>query len=137
MQRPEAALLDRVLLSRGGNPVTVTLAFFLLAGLTGLPVYPLCFPGGFVPVYLDQQGNILFYLNIFKQGTIFAEDTLRQFFEEIGMTYNPENLRIEEERALLSIYAELLSFVYKNNGDEVVGRRIDRVIELLGGRRYL
>lgn len=137
MQRPEAALLDRVLLSRGGNPVTVTLAFFLLAGLTGLPVYPLCFPGGFVPVYLDQQGNILFYLNIFKQGTIFAEDTLRQFFEEIGMTYNPENLRIEEERALLSIYAELLSFVYKNNGDEVMGRRIDRVIELLGGRRYL
>ncbi len=137
MQRPEAALLDRVLLSRGGNPVTVTLAFFLLAGLTGLPVYPLCFPGGFVPVYLDQQGNILFYLNIFKQGTIFAEDTLRQFFEEIGMTYNPENLRIEEERALLSIYAELLSFVYKNNGDEVVGRRIDRVIELLGGRKYL
>lgn len=137
MQRPEAALLDRVLLSRGGNPVTITLAFFLLAGLTGLPVYPLCFPGGFVPVYLDQQGNILFYLNIFKQGTIFAEDTLRQFFEEIGMTYNPENLRIEEERALLSIYAELLSFVYKNNGDEVVGRRIDRVIELLGGRKYL
>jgi hypothetical protein len=53
------------------------------------------------------------------------------------MTYNPENLRIEEERAILSIYAELLSFVYKNNGDEVVGRRIDRVIELLGGRRYL
>ena len=137
MQRPEAALLDRVLLSRGGNPVTVTLAFFLLAGLTGLPVYPLCFPGGFVPVYLDQQGNILFYLNIFKQGTIFAEDTLKQFFEEIGMAYNPENLRIEEERALLSIYAELLSFVYKNNGDQVVGHRIDRVIGLLGGRRYL
>lgn len=137
MQKPDAALLDRVLLSRGGNPVTVTLAYFLLAGLTGLPVYPLCFPGGFVPVYLDQHGNILFYLNIFKQGTIFAEDTLRQFFEEIGMAYNPENLRIEEERALLSIYAELLSFVYKNSGDQVVGDRIDRVIELLGGRRYL
>lgn len=137
MQDSEKALMDRVLLSRGGNPVTVTLVYFLLAGAVGLPVYPLCFPGGFVPVYLDNDGKILFYLNIFKKGAIFVEDTLRQFFEDIGMVYSPDSLRIEQERALLSIYAELLAFVYRNNGDNESVTRMERVVSVMGGKRFL
>jgi len=129
--------MDRVLLSRGGNPVTVTLVYFLLAGAVGLPIYPLCFPGGFVPVYLDNDGKILFYLNIFKKGAIFVEDTLRQFFEDIGMVYSPDSLRVEQERALLSIYAELLAFVFRNNGDNVSVTRMERVVSVMGGKRFL
>ncbi len=137
MQDSEKALMDRVLLSRGGNPVTVTLVYFLLAGAVGLPIYPLCFPGGFVPVYLDNDGKILFYLNIFKKGAIFVEDTLRQFFEDIGMVYSPDSLRVEQERALLSIYAELLAFVFRNNGDNVSVTRMERVVSVMGGKRFL
>jgi regulator of sirC expression with transglutaminase-like and TPR domain len=137
MQDSEKALMDRVLLSRGGNPVTVSLVYFLLAGAVGLPVYPLCFPGGFVPVYLDNDGKILFYLNIFKKGAIFVEDTLRQFFEDIGMVYNPDSLRVEQERALLSIYAELLAFVFRNNGDNVSVTRMERVVSVMGKKRFL
>ena len=65
MTMEESALIDRVILSRGGNPVSITLAYFLLARAVGLPIYPLCFTGGFVPVYLTNEGQILFYLNIF------------------------------------------------------------------------
>jgi regulator of sirC expression with transglutaminase-like and TPR domain len=137
MTQPGQAMLDRVILSRGGNPVTVTLLYFLLAQAVGLPVYPLCFPGGFVPVYLEKNGNILFYLNIFKNGNIFFENTLKQFFDEIGIPYNQEELKVEQERALLSIYAELLAFVYKNAEVNEVADRIEEVIEMMGGRRYL
>ena len=123
--------MDRVLLSRSGNPIAVSLSYFLLANAVGLPIYPLSFPGGFVPVYLDEHGKILFYLNIFKQGTIFLENTLKHFFEDMGMPYNPELLKIEQERALLKIYAEFLSFIYKKNGEEHIMNRIDRVIALI------
>ncbi|MDP3452673.1 MAG: transglutaminase family protein [Bacteroidales bacterium] len=133
----EGALADRVLLSRGGNPVTISLLYFLLSRSAGLPVYPLCFTGGFVPVYLDNDGKILFYLNIFKQGSIFLEETLVQFFDDIGMKYEPESLKIEQERALVAIYTELLGFIYKNKGNTKIYERIERVTELFGGRRYL
>lgn len=127
-----SALIDRVLLSRAGNPVTVTLLYFLLASSVGLPIYPLGFPGGFVPVYLDNNGNILFYLNIFKQGSIFLENTLKQFFDEMGMPYKPALLKVEQERALLKIYAEFLSFIYKKNDREHIVSRMDRVVGLIG-----
>jgi len=137
LTRIESSLIDRVLLSRAGNPVTVTLSYFLLANAVGLPVYPLSFPGGFVPVYLNNEGGILFYLNIFKQGTIFLENTLKQFFEDMGISYNPELLKIEQERSLLSIYAEFLSFIYKKNSNEQVMKRIDRVVLLIGEKKPL
>lgn len=137
MQRRDNARIDTVILSRAGNPVAISLTYFLLARAAGLPVYPLCFTGGFVPVYLSTEGNIEFYLNIFKQGAIFLEDTLVQFFEDIGMSYNPESLKIEEERALLTIYAELLNFVYKNNGNQLVCERMEKVVKALGGSRFL
>ncbi len=133
----EGALADRVLLSRGGNPVTISLLYFLLSRAAGLPIYPLCFTGGFVPVYLDNDGKILFYLNIFKQGSIFLEETLVQFFDDIGMKYDPESLKIEQERALVAIYAELLGFIFKKSGNSRVYERVERVSELFGGRRYL
>ncbi len=137
MQYSESALIDRVLLSRGGNPVSISLAYFLLSRSVGLPVYPLCFPGGFVPVYLDNEGKIVFYLNIFKQGSIFLEETLKQFFEDIGMVYNPESLKIEQERALVAIYSELLGFIYKNEDNALVISRMEKLSQLLGGRKYL
>jgi regulator of sirC expression with transglutaminase-like and TPR domain len=137
MQYSESALIDRVLLSRGGNPVSISLAYFLLSRSVGLPVYPLCFPGGFVPVYLDNEGKIVFYLNIFKQGSIFLEETLKQFFEDIGMVYNPESLKIEQERALVAIYSELLGFIYKNEDNALVVSRMEKLSQLLGGRKYL
>ena len=137
MQHSESALIDRVLLSRGGNPVSISLAYFLLSRSVGLPIYPLCFPGGFVPVYLDNEGKIIFYLNIFKQGSIFLEETLMQFFEDIGMVYNPESLKIEEERALVAIYAELLGYIYKSEENFQVVSRMEKISTLFGGRRFL
>jgi regulator of sirC expression with transglutaminase-like and TPR domain len=137
LQSEESALADRVLLSRAGNPVSITIIYFLLARAAGLPIYPLCFTGGFVPVYLDNDGKIVFYLNIFKQGTIFLEDTLMQFFEDIGMQYNPESLKVEQERALIAIYAELLAFIYRNNGNTKIYERMERITGILGGIKYL
>lgn len=133
----EGALIDRVLLSRVGNPVSVTLLYFLLAGSVGLPIYPLSFPGGFVPVYLDNSGKILFYLNVFKQGAIFLEGTLKQFFEDIKTSYSPELLKVEQERDLLAIYTEFLSFIYKKNANEHIAERMERVVILIdGGQKY-
>ncbi len=137
IQKEENALINKVIDSRGGNPVAISLLYFLLSRSVGLPIYPLCFPGGFVPVYMDSENKILFYLNIFKGGAIFLEDSLKQFFEDIGLVYSTESLKIEQDRALVSIYAELLNYLYKSQNKQKISDRVERILTLFGERRYL
>ncbi|MFA5714036.1 MAG: transglutaminase family protein [Bacteroidales bacterium] len=133
----EYALIDRSLLSRGGNPVMITIIYLLIAQKSGIPLYPLCFLGGFVPVYLNPKGEILFYLNIFREGLIFGEDTLRQFFTDLQLTYNPKSFSLEQERALVSIYMEMLYYILTIEELNSKGERIKRAMGLLGSKRYL
>jgi len=137
IQNEENALINKVIESRSGNPVAISLLYFLLSRSVGLPVFPLCFPGGFVPVYMDTENNILFYLNIFKGGAIFLEDNLKQFFEDIGLVYTNDNLKIEQDRALVSIYAELLNYLYKSQNKNNLSERMERILGIFGERRYL
>jgi hypothetical protein len=90
-----------------------------------------------VPVYLDSDNKILFYLNVFKGGSIFLEDSLKQFFDDIGLIYSTESLKIEQDRALVSIYAELLNYLYKSQNMNNLTVRVERILSLFGERRYL
>lgn len=137
VQKEENALINRVIESRNGNPVAISLLYFLLSRSVGLPIFPICFQGGFVPVYMDTENNILFYLNIFKGGSIFLEDNLKQFFEDIGLVYTVDSLKIEQDLALVSIYAELLSYLYKSQNKNRISEKIERILSFFGDRRYL
>lgn len=137
VQNEDSALINTVFESRSGNPVAISLIYFLLSRSVGLPIFPLCFPGGFVPVYMDKESNILFYLNIFKGGAIFLEDSLKQFFDGIGLVYSEESLKIEQDRALVSIYAELLNYLYKSQNNSRLSEKMERILNIFGDRRYL
>ncbi len=137
IQNEENALINNVIDSKKGNPVSISLIYFMLARLAGLPIYPLCFPGGFVPVYLDNENRILFYLNIFKKGSIFLEDSLKQFFDDIGLLYTTESLKVEQDKSLVSIYAELLNYLYKSQEKFKMSDRMERILSVFGERRYL
>lgn len=133
----ESASIERALLSRSANPIVLTLIYFLISRMSGLPIYPLCFKGGFVPVYLDNNGKILFYLNIFKKGDIFSEDTLMEYIKDLNIELFNESLRIEQERALVSIYCEMLYFVSKRLAERGLHARMQKVIDAIGGPKYL
>ncbi len=131
------ALINSVLVLKEGNPIAISLLYFMLCRKTGLPVYPLCFPGGFVPVYVDNYGKIIFYLNIFKSGAIFLEDNLKAFFGEIGMIYDRSKLNVRQDKALISIYCELLCYMYKTQSNDEKLKLSERMLEVIGEERYL
>ena len=69
MAEPACAQLPSVLTQRKGNPIAIAYLYFLLAEENGLPFYPLCFPGGFVPAWLED-GKELFYIDLQAEGDI-------------------------------------------------------------------
>ena len=135
MRSEECALINRVFDSRKGNPVAVSLIYFMLSGSVGLPIHPMCFSGGFIPAYIDKRGEVLFYLNVFNRGAIFTKEHLKDIpgFAEMGDT----EISVGQERALASIYVEMLMFVYENISYSYKKPLLEEIQILLGSDKKL
>jgi hypothetical protein len=128
--------LDLVIESRKGNPVSVSILYFLLARVAGLNVYPLCFPGGLIPVYQESGAN-QFYINIFKEGEIFGEDKLKYFLKHQGFDLSFDEFSVREDNILMTIYLESMMIMYDNLGNEADASTAERALKMTGEERFL
>ena len=136
----ESSLLMNVLSNRKGSPFALSLLYFIIAQTAGLPVYPLCFTGGFVPVY-EENGKVLFNINVFHQGEIFMENNISKIVQSqasaMGVNVDIGEAVVKKDHSILVMYLEFLQMLYSNSGDSVAQMDIDDAIEILGGKRYL
>lgn len=134
--RESTTVLTSVLSSRHGIPLSISLVYFLLARCVGLEVYPMCFPGGFVPSYVEND-KILFYMDIFREGEIFSESRLKYYLENQGVDIDTSAFEVRDDRTLLLVYLEVLHFMYTQKGDEYIVSVLDRALRLFGDERVL
>lgn len=134
--RESTTVLTSVLSSRHGIPLSISLVYFLLARCIGLEVYPMCFPGGFVPSYVEND-KILFYMDIFREGEIFSESRLKYYLENQGVDIDTSAFEVRDDRTLLLVYLEVLHFMYTQKGDEYIVSVLDRALRLFGDERVL
>lgn len=123
--------------SRNGSAISITLIYFIIARLSGIQIYPLCFKGGLIPVYV-KNNKILFYIDIFKKGEIFNEDKLISFFE--GQKSDNDSsiiFEVREDRVLTIIYIETLIQFYSEKKKYKIVDILNRAIEYFGDERFL
>ncbi|HON55051.1 MAG TPA: transglutaminase family protein, partial [Bacteroidales bacterium] len=118
---------------RDGSSITVSIIYFLLARSVGVEIHPLCFSGGLIPVFTDEKGKLLFYLNLFKGGELLVTKNFDDILRDRGIDFNFNFVKIEEDMALVTIYAELLNLSLE--GEKL--RRIEKIVALFDGKRYL
>ena len=136
LRDPRYAMLGDALQSRGGNPFVLAFIYLMICQVSGLPVELICFPGGFIPVYVEG-GKVLFYINIYRGGDIFLKDRLNIFLKATGLKIDESAFRRRDESAMLTLYLESLLYIYGNRKDERRCAVIDRALSLLGPERYL
>ena len=136
----DTTLLMKVLDTRKGSPFAISLLYFIIAQTAGLPVYPLCFTGGFVPVYMEND-KILFNINVFHQGEIFIENNIGKMVKNqaaaLGVNVDIGEAEVRKDQSILVMYLEYLQMLYSNAGDSAAQMDIDDAIEVLGGKRFL
>jgi len=137
MQQIEAGLMQAALTTRKCNPVVFGLYYMVVALQVGLPVKAVAFPGGFLPAYVDENGQILFYINVYKSGTLLDLSQLQQFFSEFGFSFAPEAFKLVNVCALVGIYAESLYFLFGNREDKGRERKMEQLLKFFGDTRYL
>lgn len=134
--RESTTVLTSVLSSRHGIALSISLTYFLLARCVGLEVYPMCFPGGFVPAYIEND-TILFYMDIFRDGEIFSESKLKYYLENQGVDLDTSAFEVRDDRTLLQVYLEVLHFMYTQKEDDYFISLLDRALKLFGDERVL
>jgi len=84
---PANSMINAVLESKKGNPITLCVIYLLVANKLKLPVYGVNLPNMFMLLYRDEGHD--FYINAFNRGLIFSRKDLENYIVEIQLTPQP------------------------------------------------
>jgi regulator of sirC expression with transglutaminase-like and TPR domain len=85
---PGNSMINVVLESRKGNPITLCVIYMLVAQKLKMPVYGVNLPNLFILTYKDTQ-NTPFYINAFNRGLIFSKQDIENYIHELHLV--PQN----------------------------------------------
>jgi hypothetical protein len=81
---PGNSMINIVLETRKGNPITLCVIYMLVAQKLKLPVYGVNLPNLFILTYKDAQ-NEPFYINAFNRGLIFTRQDIENYIHELHL----------------------------------------------------
>jgi len=84
---PGNSMINIVLETHKGNPITLCVIYMLVAQKLKLPVYGVNLPNLFILTYKDQ--NHTFYINAFNKGLIFSKQDIENYIHELHLVPQP------------------------------------------------
>jgi regulator of sirC expression with transglutaminase-like and TPR domain len=85
---PGNSMINVVLETHKGNPISLCVIYMLVAQKLKLPVSGVNLPNLFVLTYKDDR-NAQFYINAFNRGLIFSRQDIENYINELHI--NPQN----------------------------------------------
>ncbi len=85
---PGNSMLNVVLETKRGNPITLCIIYMLVAQKLKLPVNGVNLPNLFVLTYKDSK-HAQFYINVFNKGLIFSRQDIENYINELHLTHQP------------------------------------------------
>ncbi|QSE97741.1 transglutaminase-like domain-containing protein [Fulvivirga lutea] len=84
---PGNSMINVVLDSKKGNPISLCAIYMLVAQRLKMPVYGVNLPNLFILTYKEEQHH-QFYINVFNRGLIFSRDDIDNYIAELRI--NPQ-----------------------------------------------
>lgn len=80
---PANSMINAVLETKKGNPISLCAVYLLLAQKMKLPIYGVNLPNLFILTY--QVGEESFYINVFNRGLIFTREDIDNYLESLQL----------------------------------------------------
>ncbi len=84
---PGNSMINVVLETRKGNPISLCVIYMLIAQKLKMPVYGVNLPNLFVLTY--KAGDTVFYVNVFNKGLIFSRQDIENYIHELRLAPQP------------------------------------------------
>lgn len=121
--------LSRVIDTRRGIPVTLTVLFMLLARRLRLPVYGVGTPGHFLAGF-KETGTALF-VDCFRGGQLMTLPEVKRMLVRNGYDWRPELGKPVGSREILARMLRNLISIYQKNGNVDRAERISTLVEIV------
>lgn len=107
----EALLPVSVLETRHGISLVIDMLYVFLANLLDYPLKVFVSDMGFIPVWVDDDGSPLFFINLGEKGKMISISDVLDGDDDVS------NLYFDDVSSLLDIYAAVLSDIFSISGE--------------------
>ncbi|MBW6480127.1 MAG: transglutaminase-like domain-containing protein [Bacteroidales bacterium] len=125
---PENSFINKVIETRTGNPLSLGIIYMLLAQSLDLPVHGINLPEHFVLAYTGttlnpdtleySESNILFYINAFSHGNIFAVKDIEVFLKQLKLDPKPSYFKPCTNKDIVLRMLHNLMHAYKKTAED-------------------
>ncbi len=81
---PANSMMNTVLESRRGNPISLGALYVMIAEKLDLPIYGVNLPNLFILTY--KTDSVQFYINVFNKGLIFSKEDIDNYIDHLQLT---------------------------------------------------
>ena len=130
---PGNSMINIVLETKKGNPITLCVIYMLVAQKLKLPVQGVNLPNLFILTYKDNQ-NSQFYINAFNRGLIFSRQDIENYINELHLV--PQNSFFEACDSLEIIRRALRNLImsFEKMGEHAKAEEVKLLlVEISGG----
>lgn len=128
---PQNSFIQQVLETKKGNPILLACIYILVAQKLDLPIFGVNLPKHFVLAYMQDDGHVLFYINVFNRGQIMREEDIFGFLRQLNLPVTDEyTLPCNHIDIIKRVLRNLISS-YEQSGNKEKRQDIERLLELM------
>lgn len=140
-QHPEEFLINKVLETKRGNPITLGILYQLLCGLLDIPVKAIQIPRQYLLAYFDNaydyfsprkanDHKILFYIDPMN-GQVYAQQDVEKYFKKINVPPVPTYFKPMNHRRIFQFQLEEFAKCFNNSNDHYKNTELLQLAEVL------
>lgn len=126
---PDNSCLTRVIDTRRGIPVSLSVLYLLIARRLKLPIYGVGTPGHFL-LGFREEGDARF-LDAFKQGKLMDAPEVKRMLVRNGYEFREEYLKPCGPREILARMMRNLLSIYQKSGSVERAERLSALVEIM------
>jgi regulator of sirC expression with transglutaminase-like and TPR domain len=130
---PDNSYINRVIETRRGIPVSLSVLYLLLAARLRLPVYGVATPGHFLIAF--RPGPHVCYLDAYHKGRLLDLNEVRRMLLRSGYEFRPEYVARCSSRDILARMMRNLISIYEKTGARDRADMLAKLVEALVASR--
>ncbi|AYQ34270.1 transglutaminase-like domain-containing protein [Runella sp. SP2] len=123
------SMINIVLESRKGNPITLCCIYMIVAQRLNMPVYGVNLPNLFVLTY--KKDAVQFYINVFNKGLVFMRSDIDHYIAQLNLKSNDSFYQPCSNLDILRRVLRNLTLAFEKTGDSDKVKEIERMSAVL------